>query len=130
MANILRQFSDIDLTFEPHPATGDLVGKYNENNIRNSVKNLILTRHYERPFHSEIGSNVNKMMFENPTPGVVVLLRREIEDVIRNFEPRVQVLDIDIIFSPDSHYIYVTLVFLILNTTRPITVEFALNRTR
>jgi phage baseplate assembly protein W len=129
MAN-LRQFSDLDLSFSPHPSTGDLVGKYDETAIKNAVKNLVITRHYERPFHSEIGSNVTKMLFENPTPGVVALLRQEIVDVIKNFEPRVSNLDVDITFSPDSQYIYVTIVFFITNTSRPITIEFALSRTR
>jgi phage baseplate assembly protein W len=130
MANILRQFSDIDLNFDPHPSTNDLVGKYNDSAIKNSVKNLVLTKHYEKPFHSEIGTNVNKMLFENPSPGVVAYLRKEIEDVIRNFEPRVIIDNIDINFSPDSQYIFITIVFVIRNTTRPITVDFALTRTR
>ena len=125
-----RQFIDIDLNFQPHPSTGDLVAKYDENAIKNAVKNLILTKHYERPFHSEIGSNVNKLMFELPSPGIVALLRREIEDVIRNFEPRVESLNTEILFSPDQNEIFITIAFRILNNERPITIQFTLDRTR
>ena len=125
-----RRFIDIDLNFKPHPATGDLVVKYDENAIKNAVKNLILTKHYERPFHSEIGSNVNKLLFELPSPGIVVLLKKEIEDVIRNFEPRVEHLNTEVLFSPDQNEIFITIIFKILNNENPITVQFTLKRTR
>ena len=128
--NNLQRFKDIDLTFEPHPSTGDLTVLRDDFAIKNAVKNLVLTRHYERPFHSEIGSNVNKMLFENANPGIVSLLRQEISDVINNFEPRVDIQDIQILFSPDFNAIKVTIVFVIRNTTRPLTVQFTLNRTR
>lgn len=125
-----HQYSDIDLNFIPHPSTGDLVAKYDDNAIKNAVKNLILTKHYERPFHSEIGSNVNKLLFEIPSPGIVSLLRAEIQDVIRNFEPRAEILDIQITFAPDYNTIFITIIFRIINSEKPITVQFTLNRTR
>lgn len=130
MATLTRIFSDIDLSFEPHPSTKDLRVKYDDNAIKNAVKNLILTRHYERPFHSEIGSNVTNMMFELVTPATVVLLKQEIADVIRNFEPRVDLVTVEVGFSPDQHTLLVSIVFNIKNTTRPITVQFTLDRTR
>ncbi len=126
----VRVFKDIDLTFTPHPVTKDLLAKTNENAIKNAIKNLIMTRHYERPFHSEIGSSVTSMLFELPTPGLVAMLRQEIYDTIKNFEPRAVVLDVDVGFDPDNHFVLVTVVFKIVNTTRPIVVEFTLDRTR
>lgn len=126
----LQRYKDIDLSFEPHPSTGDLITLRDDIAIKNSVKNLVLTKHYERPFHSEIGSNVNKMLFENANPGIVTLLRQEIIDVINNFEPRVIVEDVQVLFSPDFNEIKVTIVFTIRNTMRPMTVQFTLNRTR
>jgi phage baseplate assembly protein W len=125
-----RIFKDIDLSFNPHPSTGDFLGKYDDEAVKNAVKNLVMTKHYERPFHSEIGSSVNALLFELPSPGLVILLRQEISDVINNFEPRVDILDIDVKFTPDYHAVQITIVFKIKNTTRPITVQFALNRTR
>lgn len=125
-----RLFSDIDLSFTAHPVTKDILAKYDDNAIKNAVKNLVLTRHFERLFHSEIGSNVNNMMFENANPGVVMSIRDEIFDVINNFEPRVDLLEVDVKFSPDQHLVMVTIIFRIKNTVRPITLQFALERTR
>lgn len=125
-----RTFSDIDISFQPHPVTGDLTVKNDDAAIKNAVKNLILTQHFERPFHSEIGSSINSLLFELPSPGIVALLRQEIENTIINFEPRAEVLTVDVRFSPDEHHLIVSIVFKIRNTSRPITVQFTLNRTR
>lgn len=125
-----RIFKDIDLSFTKHPQTGDVMGKYDENAIKNAVKNLILTKNYERPFHSEIGSSVNNMLFELPNPGLIAVMKQEIENTITNFEPRVEVLEVEVIFSPDNHYAMITIIFRIRNTQSPITVQFTLDRTR
>jgi phage baseplate assembly protein W len=125
-----RTFSDIDLSFNPHPSTGDLVAKFDDAAIKNAVKNLILTRHYERPFHSEIGSSVKGLMFELPSPALVAVLKQEITDTITNFEPRVRVLEVKVAFTPDAHSVSVAIIFKIVNTERPITVQFTLDRTR
>jgi phage baseplate assembly protein W len=125
-----RLFKDIDLSFVPHPSTGDLVAKYDDEAIKNAVKNLVLTKHHERAFRSEIGSSVNNLLFELPSPGLEVMLRQEIQDVINNFEPRVDILDIQVLFSPDQHNVQISIIFKIRNTDRPIVVTFALNRTR
>lgn len=125
-----RQFTDIDLSFFPHPNTGDLLVKNDESAIKNAVKNLILTRHYERPFHSELGTSVNTLMFELPSPGLVAMIQEEIKNTIENFEPRVVLMTIDTKFSPDNLLILVSIVFRIVNTQRPINVQFTLNRTR
>lgn len=130
MAKNTRLFSDVDLSFEKHPATKDIFAKYDDNAIKNSVKNLILTRHYERPFHSEIGSNVNNMLFEIATPAVTAIARQEIIDVINNFEPRAEIIDVEVRFNTDAYEMFVRIVFRIRNTQRPITVELTLDRTR
>jgi len=125
-----RKFVDLDLNFIANPATGDLPVQVNEKAIKNAVKNLILTKHYERPFHSEIGSSVNNILFDTPSYGMVAMLRDEIQTTINNFEPRVEVQDIQISFVPDNHEVGVTIIFNIINTQTPITVQFALERTR
>jgi phage baseplate assembly protein W len=130
MAKNTRLFSDIDLSFEKNPVTKDIFAKYDDNAIKNSVKNLILTKHYERPFHSEIGSNVNNMLFEHATPAIVAIARQEIIDVINNFEPRVEIIDVEAKFNTDANEMFVRIVFRIRNTQRPITVELTLDRTR
>lgn len=130
MARNARTFSDIDLNFTVHPVTKDITRRFDENAIKQSIKNLLLTRNFERPFHSEIGSPIRQLLFEPVGPMFVVMMKRAIADVINNFEPRVQVLDVQVNDSIDANAVYVTLEYKILNTERPLTLEFALERTR
>ena len=130
MAKSTRLFSDIDLSFEKHPATRDIFAKYDDNAIKNSIKNLILTRHYERPFHSEIGSNVNNMLFELATPAITAIARQEIIDVVNNFEPRAEIIEVVTRFNTDANEMFVRIIFRIRNTQKPITIELTLDRTR
>lgn len=130
MARNTRTFSDLDLNFTAHPVTKDIVRRYDENAIKSALKNLIMTSNYERPFHSEIGSPVRKLMFENASPMLAQTLRQAIWDLINNFEPRVNIIDINVNFTPDNNSVSVTIVFKIVNTTTPLTVDLILERTR
>jgi phage baseplate assembly protein W len=130
MARSTRLFSDIDLNFTAHPVTKDITRRFDENAIKASIKNLLLTRNFERPFHSEIGSPIRALMFELPGPMFDVMLQRAIIDVINNFEPRVEIIDVLVNDASDLNAVYVTLEFKIVNTERPITLDLALERTR
>jgi phage baseplate assembly protein W len=130
MANNTRTFSDFDLNFTAHPVTGDIVLKTDESAIKQSVKNLLLTRNFERPFHSEIGSPIRQLLFDLPGPMFTIMLRKAIIDVINNFEPRVNIIDIEVNDQLEENAVNVTLIFSIVNTTRPITLDLALERTR
>jgi phage baseplate assembly protein W len=125
-----RTFSDLDLMFTPHPVTGDISRKYDEAAIKASIKNLILTRNFERPFHSEIGSPIRALMFDLVTPLTSLTVKRAIIDVINNFEPRVQLISVEPVVSPDNNSLYVAITFKIVNTERPITLDLLLERTR
>lgn len=125
-----RVFQDLDLNFTPHPVTGDIVRKYDEAAIKQSLRNLIQTRNYERPFHSEIGSPVRALMFEMVTPLTALSVKRAVIDVINNFEPRVELQEVETIISPDSNSLYVSITFNIINTEKPITLDLLLERTR
>lgn len=125
-----RIFSDLDLNFNSHPVSGDIVKKYDESAIKQSIKNLILTQNYERPFHSEIGSQIKSLLFELPTSMTASLIKRQIMDTISNFEPRANILDVTVLLSPDNNGIYCTIVFTIINSTTPISVDLFLERTR
>ena len=129
MARNTRNFSDLDLNFTAHPVTKDIVLRYDENSIKTSLKNLILTSNYERPFHSEIGSPIKRLLFEPATPMLGVVIKRAIVDVVNNFEPRVQLLDVNVQVS-DNNSILVNIEFKIVNTERPLTLDLVLERTR
>ena len=130
MARNTRTFSDLDLNFIAHPQTGDLVRKYDDEAIKQAVKNLILTNNYERPFHSEIGSQIRGLLFEPVTPMLNMLLKRAIIDTITNHEPRVRLTDVIVRFSPDNNDVYISIEYTIVNTTRPIQIDLVLKRTR
>ena len=130
MARNTRTFSDLDLNFTAHPVTKDLTQKFDENAIKQALKNLLQIRHFEKPFHSEIGSPLRELLFEPITPLTEVMAKRAIIDLVANFEPRVELIDVDVIASDDNNALYVNIVFTIVNTERPITLEFVLERTR
>lgn len=130
MARNTRIFSDLDLNFTMHPVTKDIAIKYDENAIKTAVKNLVLTQNYERPFHSEIGSPIKALLFDLSTPLLKISLKRVISDLIQNHEPRVNLIDVIVRDSSDNNTVYVTIVFTILNTVQPLSVDIALERTR
>jgi phage baseplate assembly protein W len=130
MARNTRIFSDLDLNFTAHPVTKDITRRYDENSIKTSLKNLILTSNYERPFHSEIGSPIKRLLFEPATPMLENMVQRAIVDVVNNFEPRVRLIDVVVNLSPDTNSLYVSIEFTIVNTESPLTLDLVLERTR
>lgn len=130
MARNTRIFSDLDLNFTAHPVTKDVVRRYDEDAVKSSLKNLILTRNFERPFHSEIGSPIRALLFEPATPMLAVTLKQAIIDVINNFEPRVNLIDVYTNVNGDSNSIDVSIEFKLVNTERPLTLDLTLERTR
>lgn len=130
MARNTRLFADLDINFKSHPATGDVTMRYDEEAIKQSIKNLVMTNHYERPFHPEIGSQLKALLFEPASPLLIISLKQAITNTINNFEPRVNLLGIDINFKPDNNAINVIITFTIVNTNRPIVLNLVLGRTR
>lgn len=125
-----RIFSDLDLNFKVHPVKKDINKFKNEYAITNSVKNLVLTNHYERPFNPVLGSNVKRLLFENVDDINGAQIEREISETIDNFEPRVSVSKVIAIPAPDENGYRVTLEFYIVNLPNPITINFFLERIR
>lgn len=130
MARNTRTFSDLDFNFMMHPKTKDVTTKYDEEAIKQSIKNLVMTRNFERPFRSDVGSQVYALLFEPASPLLTNMLEKSIADVIFNYEPRVDVLGVGVSYSPDNNQVYVTVEFRIKNTQTPVTVNLILERTR
>jgi phage baseplate assembly protein W len=125
-----REYSDLDLNFIVHPVKKDINRNLGVQAITNSVKNLLLTGHYERPFHPEIGSNVRKMLFEPLDAIVAVDLQKEIEETLKNYEPRIRINKIIVSPNFDRDGFEVYLEFNILNRTEPVAINFLLSRVR
>ena len=125
-----RTFRDLDLNFTIHPVKKDINTYKNEYAVINSIKNLMMTNHYERPFQPELGSNIRRLLFENVDSVTAAQIEREITEVIGNFEPRAQVSRVNAIPSPDENTYKVILEFFIINSTAPVTINFFLERIR
>lgn len=130
MARSTRIFTDIDATFVAHPTTGDLLIKTDERAIKFAVKSLVLTNNYERLFHSEIGTPIKKLLFDNMDDLFVISLTESISQILTNYEPRIDLLNVLVIPRPDNSSVYVTVKFRIKNTERPLEVGVTLERVR
>jgi phage baseplate assembly protein W len=125
-----RSFKDLDLSFTIHPIRKDINIYKNEYAVINSVKNLILTNHYERPFQPEIGSNVRRILFEQVDSVTAAQIERDIVETISNFEPRVKVSKVIASAAPDDNGYKILLEFFIINNPNPISINFFLERIR
>lgn len=130
MTRKTRTYTDIDFNFLLHPRTKDVTSRSDEEAIKQSIRNLILTRNFERPFRSYLGSQLNQMLFEPVSPLLTSMIERSIADTINNYEPRAVLLSVSVSYSPENNSMYVTITFSIKNTTAPISLNLILERTR
>ena len=130
MSSIVRKFSDLDLDFSAHPVTKDVVKKLNDNAIAGSIRNLLLTSHYERLFNPELGSNLKKMLFEPIDNITTSIIQGMILQTIQNYEPRVTIQDVIATPDYDNDRYDIKIVFFVNNTLEPIVVSFFLERVR
>lgn len=125
-----RTFSDLDLNFLIHPVKKDINKKLDGNAVIASIKNLVLTNYYERPFQPGLGSNLRRLLFEQIEPITSSLIQREIEEVINNFEPRARLVRVIVEPNIDSNAYNVEVAFTLVNVTSPIIVKILLQRIR
>ena len=125
-----RTYVDLDLDFTRHPVTNDVVKITDVDAVKRSVRNLINTQFYERPFHPELGCGVRQLLFEPFTPVTSIFIRRKVEEVITNYEPRARLDQVIVTESPDRNSIEVRVVFYCMNIANPVTVLTTLQRIR
>ena len=106
-----RAFKDISLSFSPHPVTKDLPVLLNERAIVRSVRNLVETIPTERFFNSRLGTDVRDSLFENFTATTVTIIEDQIRETVRNFEPRVGEIGVEVEASPDTNSLEVKVLF-------------------
>lgn len=130
VAQVTRKYKDLDLAFTMHPVRKDVNKHVDDLAVINSVKNLISTSRYERPFQPQLGSGVRGLLFEQMDAITVTSLKREIIQTLENFEPRVVVQNVAVSPDFDNNGFKVGMTFLIVNRTEPITIQFFLQRDR
>ena len=112
----VRQYRDLDLFFSRKQGSDDVNKVTDIEAVKRSVRNLVLTNFYEKPFHPEIGSGVRDMLFENMSPVTAVVLARKVEDVIENFEPRARLIGVRALPNLDRNEYEITIEFFVVNT--------------
>ena len=111
----VRQYRDLDLFFDKKNVSKDITKITDIAAVKRSIRNLVLTNHYEKPFHPEIGSGVRDMLFEPMSALTAHVLTRKIEDVIENFEPRAKIIGVSAQPNLDRNEYQVTINFFVLN---------------
>ena len=110
------EYSDLDLFFTKKSSNKDVNALTNITAIKRSVRNLILTNFYEKPFHPEICSGVRDLLFENATPLTSIAISQSVQDVIENYEPRAIIKNVLVNAQLDRNAYDVQIVFTVLNS--------------
>ena len=126
-----KAFKDISLSFDPHPVTKDLPVIANERAIVRSVRNLVETIPTERFFDSNLGTNIRELLFENMTASSVMIIEDMVRSTVRNYEPRVGDIGVEVDAVPDSNTLNVKVLFEIVGLEAPLqSFDFILEPTR
>lgn len=125
-----RRFRDIDLDFNRNAVTNDVNVVEDVIAIKRAVKNLVQTNFYERPFQPELGCGVRELLFENFTPMTGIFLKRKIEEVLINYEPRIDLQNVRVDDDPDNNRLVVDIYFYVVGVPGPQVVTTFLQRLR
>ena len=125
-----KLFKDLNLDFQENAATKDIQKMLDVESVKRSVRNLINLNHYDKPFHPEIGSNLRGMLFENITPQMSHAITKEIDLLIRNYEPRAKLVQVATMPNFDRNAYAATISFFVQNAPDRIVVESFLERLR
>ena len=125
-----RRFRDIDLDFNRNAVTNDVNVVEDVIAIKRAVKNLVQTNFYERPFQPELGCGVRELLFENFTPMTGIFLKRKIEEVLINYEPRIDLQNVRVDDDQDNNRLVVDIYFYVVGVPGPQVVTTFLQRLR
>lgn len=126
-------YSDFLNNLTLHPIRKDVSRNVNEDAVKRSIKNILLTNYYERPFRPNFGANITKYLFEPLTPITLELIKSDIINAISNYEPRANIIDVTVSAdNSDNNSISVTVIFSVINNSNPVTLitTLALDRVK
>lgn len=124
-----RTYKDIDLTFAKRP-DNDVYKKTDAAAVKQSVKNILLTNYAEKPFLPEYGANLNDFLFNLDTEFDDDLLEDAIIQSIRDYEPRAQVLNVNVNTQSDYNSVSATVTFRVISTNETVSINLDLTRLR
>lgn len=123
-------YSDFKKDLEISPVSDDLTLFKDEDAVKESIKNLLLTDRGERLMQPNIGGNIRAMLFENITPGVLTMIEDQVRTTIDLYEPRAEIIDVIVTSNIDDNVVKIQVQFYIRNSQQPISVDVFLERTR
>lgn len=123
-------YSDLTKTLDISPVNSDLVRLTDEDSVKESIKNLILTNRGERLFQPQIGCDIRKILFENMTYDVVNLAREMITNTLEAYEPRCQLIGVDVLPDSDNNSVSVIITFSMINREEPVVFSITLDKVR
>ena len=123
-------YSDFLVNLNPHPVSGVLLRFVNEKAVTRSIRNIILTNRGERLYQPDLGSDIRSLLFEPMSTFTANVLRKTIEDAITKYEPRAKVINVQVDPYEDTNRYVVTIVYMLINKTDPISVNVTLQRVR
>ena len=126
--NAVENFSDLDISFVAHPISGDVAIKKDSDAIKRSVRNIVLTNHYERPFKPNFGANLRRLLFENIGVGITKKAAKDIAKALTILEPRITNVTFDI--KNRNNEMNITIYYVIVNTEERQDLEFTISRVR
>ena len=112
------------------PGRNDIGRLVNENAVKESIKNILLTNRGERMFQPRLGGDIHAMLFENVSPVTTIIMRDKIEDVLNAYEPRCGLLDVEVLGDIDSNTVKINVVFHVINSETPQTLSIDIDRVR
>lgn len=130
MVKVNREYRDLDLNFEAHPVLGDVNILKEAEAVKRSIRNLILTDNYERFFNPELGSGITQLLFELVSPITERRIVTAITDTIVTYEPRADLIDVDVRVNEEQNGYTATITFYIVNLVDPISMFVFLERVR
>lgn len=125
-----RQFTDFNVSFVAHPVTGDIVKVHDEQAIKQSLRNMIMTNFYDAPFQPRKGSSVRNILFEPVSHFTVTRLKDSLTSMIDMYEPRVNIVSLVVSLTDDETAYHIYMTYSIINTIEPLTLNFLLQRIR
>jgi phage baseplate assembly protein W len=125
----VRDFTDLDFSFQKHPITSNVSIKKNINAVKQSVVNLLTMKEGSVPFHPEIHSPIYEYLFENFSIVAKVVLQDEIRRYLNTYEPRININTVTVSY-PDPNSINCNITVTMINVSEPITINVLINRLR
>ena len=123
-------YSDFHKDLTLSPVNFDISRKLDEDSIKESIRNIVMTNRGERLFQPNLGCDIRRMLFENFTPDMVITAKDMINNAVKTFEPRAEIVGVDIITGVDINSLDIIIVYSIINRQEPLTLVITLDKVR